>query len=190
VIISTFIYDKRVAQDICSKTELFRDILFSPPSAADLSDISEYKYPKSIEIPVKLSIEEVRRAILRTKKDNASKLDEIPNKVIHLIARYSPKFIMRLFQACLNQGVHPKAFKKATTVILRKDDNKNYLSLKLYRPIALLNTLGKILKAVISNCLYFLAETHALLPNTQMGAQRIKSTDTALQLITEKIHVI
>jgi hypothetical protein len=97
---------------------------------------------------------------------------------------------MRLFQACLNQEVHSKTFKKTTIVILRKNNNKNYLNLKLYRFIALLNILGKALKAVISNRLYFLAETHALLPNTQMKARRIKFTDTALQLITEKIHAI
>jgi hypothetical protein len=190
VIISIFIYDERVAQDIRSKTELFRDMLFPPPSTADLSDISGYEYSEPIEVPAELSIEEVRRAILKTKKDNASESDEIPNRIIHLIARYSLRLIMRLFQACLDQGVHPKAFKKAITVILRKDGDKDYSSSKLYRSIALLNTLGKALKAVISNRLHFLAETHALLPDTQMGARRMKFTDTALQLIIEKIHAI
>jgi hypothetical protein len=164
--IPTLIYDERVAQDIRSKVKLLRDMLFPPPSAADLSDISGYEYPEPIEVPAELFIEKVRRAILRIKKDNASELDEIPNRIIHLIARYSPGLIMRLFQACLDQGVHPEAFKKAITVILRKDGNKDYLSLKLYRSIALLNTLGKTLKAVISNRLRFLTETHALLPDT------------------------
>jgi hypothetical protein len=188
--ISTLIYNERVAQDIRSKAELLKDTLFPLLSAADLSNISEYKYSKPIEAPAELSIEKVRRAILKTKKNNASESDEISNRVIHLIAHYSPELIMRLFQACLDQGVHPETFKKAITIILRKDGNKNYLNPKLYKFIALLNTLEKALKAVISNRIYFLVETHALLPDTQMRAQQIKFTDTALQLIIEKIHAI
>ena len=143
-----------------------------------------------LEVPAELSLEEVKRAILKTKKDNAPGPDGIPNRVIHLIARYSPGPIMRLFQACFDHGIHPKAFKKATTVILRKDGDRDYSNPESYRPIALLNTLGKALESVISNRLRLLAETHALLPDTQMGARRMRSTDTALQLITEKIHAI
>jgi hypothetical protein len=180
MIISTLIYNERVAQDIRNKAKLFKNILFSLLPAADLSDISEYKYPKPMKVPAELFIEEVKRAILKTKKDNALRLDEIPNKIIHLIARYSPGFIMRLFQACLDQRVHSEAFKKTITVILRKDDNKDYLNLKLYRLIALLNIFEKTLKTVISNRIYFLVETHALLPNAQIGARRMKFTDTAL----------
>jgi hypothetical protein len=190
VIISTLIYNERVAQDIRNKTKLFKNTLFSSSSTTDLSNILEYKYSKLIEVPAELFIEEVKRAILRTKKNNALKSDEISNKVIHLIARYSPELIMRLFQAYLDQGVHPEAFKKAITVILRKDDDKDYLNSKLYKSIALLNTFGKALEAVISNYVRFLVETHALLPDAQMGARRMRFTDTALQLIIEKIHAI
>jgi hypothetical protein len=190
MIISILIHNERVAQDIRSKTKLLKNTLFPSPPAADLSDILGYEYPEPVKVPAELSIEEIKRAILRTKKDNASESDEIPNKVIHLIARYSPRLIMRLFQACLDQGVHPEAFKKAITVILYKNDNKDYLNSKLYKSIALLNTLGKALETVISNCIRFLVETHALLSNAQMRARRIRSTDTALQLITKKIHAI
>jgi hypothetical protein len=75
-------------------------------------------------------------------------------------------------------------------VIIRKDGDRDYSNSKVYKSIVLLNTLEKALKAVVSNCIYFLAETHALLPDTQMGIQRMKSTDIILQLITEKIHAI
>jgi hypothetical protein len=83
-----------------------------------------------------------------------------------------------------------KAFKKTIIIIFCKNNNKNYLNLILYRFIALLNIFKKILKAVISNCIYFLIETHTLLPDTQMGAQRMRFTDIALQFITKKIHAI
>jgi len=190
VTIPTLKRDARVAQDIRSKAELLRDTHFPPPPEADLSDIPGFAYPTPLEVPAELSLAEVKRAILKTKKDNAPGPDEIPNRVIHLIIRTSPATIMRLFQACMDQGVHPEAFKKATTVIIRKDGDRDYSNPEAYRPIALLNTLGKALEAVVSNRIRFLAETHALLPDTQMGARRMRSTDTALQLITEKIHAI
>jgi hypothetical protein len=97
---------------------------------------------------------------------------------------------MRLFQACIDQRIHSKTFKKATTVIIRKDGDRDYSNSKAYRPIALLNILEKALEAVISNRIYFLAETHALLSNTQIGAQRIKFINIVLQFITEKIYTI
>ena len=75
-------------------------------------------------------------------------------------------------------------------MIIRKIGKADYSDPSAYRPIALLNTLGKALEAVMSNRIRFLAETHGLLPATQMGARRIRSTDTALQLITEKIHTV
>ena len=153
-----------MAQDIHSKAELLKDILFPPPPAADLSDISKYKYPELIEVPTELFIDEVKRAILKSKKDSALRPNGIPNRIIHLIARHSPALIIKFFQACLNQGVHPNTFKKATTVILRKEGNRDYLSPKIYKLITLLNTLGKALELVISNRLRFLVKTYALLP--------------------------
>jgi hypothetical protein len=35
-----------------------------------------------------------------------------------------------------------------------------------------------------------MAETHRLLPETQIGARRGRSTETALELLTEQVHTI
>jgi hypothetical protein len=56
-------------------------------------------------------------------------------------------------------------FKKIIIMIIRKDSDRDYLNLKIYKLIALLNTLKKALKAIISNYIYFLTETHTLLLN-------------------------
>jgi hypothetical protein len=54
----------------------------------------------------------------------------------------------------------------------------------------LLNTLSKVLEAIVAERIQAAAETHALLLPTQMGARRLRSTETALQLITNKIHTV
>ncbi len=57
--------------------------------------------------------------------------------------------IVHLFQACIEVDHHPAQFKEANTVILKKPAKKDYLEPKSYRPIALLDTLGKALETVV-----------------------------------------
>ena len=49
-------------------------------------------------------------------------------------------------------------------MILKKPNKPNYSEPKAYRPIALLDTLGKVLETVISKRLAGLAESYSLLP--------------------------
>ena len=95
-----------------------------------------------------------------------------------------------MFQACLDQGVQPDHFKNVYTVILKKSGKSDYINPSAYRLIALLNTLEKVLEAVILNRIKFIAEAHDLLSDTQYGARTNRATETALQQIIEKIHTI
>ncbi len=54
----------------------------------------------------------------------------------------------------------------------------------------LFNTLSKILKFIIFECLQNIIEVCNLILNIQMRVCKHKSTDTTLQLIIEKIHII
>jgi hypothetical protein len=54
---------------------------------------------------------------------------------------------------------------------LRKPGKPDYSIPGAYRPISLLNTLGKILEAVMARRLSFWAEAYKLLPDTQFGGQ-------------------
>jgi len=62
-----------------------------------------------------------------------------------------------------------------------------YSFLGSYRPIALENTLSKILERVIANHIADMAKEHALLPQSQMGARKNRSTLSALMLLTATI---
>jgi len=81
-------------------------------------------------------------------------------------------------------------FKSAITIVLRKLDKKDYFNTKTYRLIALLNTLNKILKFIISKRLRSIVKICDTILNTQIKACRHKSTNTILQLIIKKIHTI
>ncbi len=71
-----------------------------------------------------------------------------------------------------------------------KSDKKNYSNAKTYKSIALLDTLSKILKFIIFEHLRNVVEACDSISNTQMKTRKHRSTDTTLQLITEKIHIV
>lgn len=59
-----------------------------------------------------------------------------------------------------------------------------------WRPIALLNTIGKLIKAELASKLQHAAVTHNLLPPEQIGNRPSRSTETALHLIVSAVkHV-
>jgi hypothetical protein len=65
-------------------------------------------------------------------------------------------------------GYHPKCFKKATGVILKKSQSaklsyRNYALLKAYRVISLLNCLAKVMEKIIARRLAVMAEFKTLL---------------------------
>jgi len=68
-------------------------------------------------------------------------------------------------------------------VVLRKPGKPDYSIPNAYRPISLLNTLGKLLEGVKARRLSFYAEKHGLLPNTQFGGRPGRSTEQALLVL-------
>jgi len=58
---------------------------------------------------------------------------------------------IKLANACLMVGHWPKHFKESVLVIIPKPSKLSYSAPKAFRPIALLNTLGKLIEKMLSN---------------------------------------
>ena len=67
-------------------------------------------------------------------------------------------------RACFVIGYYPRLGRAMTTFVLRKEGKADYSLPGSYRPIALENTLSKILERVIADRMADTAEEHALLP--------------------------
>jgi len=61
--------------------------------------------------------------------------------------------IVNIANACINLGHWPSYFKALLSIIIPKPNKVAYNSLKFFHPIILLNTLGKLMEKVISECL-------------------------------------
>jgi hypothetical protein len=59
--------------------------------------------------------------------------------------------ILALADACMAVGHWPSHFKESVSVIIPKPGKPSYSTPKLFRPIVLLNTVGKLIEKMISN---------------------------------------
>ncbi|OHE90236.1 zinc knuckle [Colletotrichum orchidophilum] len=169
------------------KTEIFRKTFFPTPPEAYLEDIENATYGEQIELPP-ISENEVEEAIQKTAPLKAPGPDGITNKALQVAKPWISPHLTRAFNQSLQLGYCPQHFRTSTTVVLRKPGKDNYTTPKSYRPIALLNTVGKIMDAIIAERLSYMAETHKLLPENHIGGRKQRSTENALHTIIDKIY--
>lgn len=169
------------------KAALFKETFFPPPPEANLQDIDNTSYSNQIGLPP-VSESEVEDAIQEAAPLKAPGPDGITNLALQVARPWITPHLARIFNQSLRLGYCPQHFRKSTTVVLRKPGKDNYTVPKAYRPIALLNTVGKIMDAIIARRLSYLAETHGLLPDSHMGGRRCRSTEHTLHQIVDKIY--
>jgi exonuclease III len=172
------------------KLNALREKFFPPPKPADLTDVGSGEYPEPLEIDEEIREEEIHEALQHVTNDKAPGPDQVSNRVLKAAEEWLTPSLHKLFNATVRIGYHPKAWKSAITLALRKPNKEDYTLVGAYRPIALLNSMGKLLELIMSRKLSELAESNNLLPETQMGARKGRSTETALQLLTEQVHTI
>ncbi len=98
--------------------------------------------------------------------------------------------LINLFNACVTHKYHSKQFKKAQTIVLCKSKKSNYIDLKMYRFIALLDIMSKTLKSIMIKRLSDIAETYHMLSNAQMRARRKQFVISALNLLVNQVHAV
>ncbi|PPJ61058.1 hypothetical protein CBER1_07391 [Cercospora berteroae] len=169
------------------KAALFRNTFFSEPPHADLNDIASAQYPEPIPLP-RITEKEVIEAITSSKAFKAPGLDQITNKALQAGRLALASHLTNIFNSSIDLAYCTAHFRRSTTVVLRKPGKDNYTTPKAYRPIALLNTIGKIMDALLARRLSYIAETYDLLPRAHIGGRRQKSTEHALHNIIDKVH--
>ena len=187
--IPTLIGPQGPADTTEAKVEILREAFFPEPPPADLSDIERRVQPVQIDF-LEITKDEVAKAIRRAPPDKAPGPDAIPNKIWHELLNV-PVFLDRitqLFNTSVKIGHNPRLFQTSTTVALRKAAPRDYRLPKSYRPVALLNTFGKILESIVAARIAWALEEYKLLPKTHLGGRKGISTDHAIQLILDYIY--
>ena len=143
------------AETDTEKVELLRKVFFPQPPEADLGDIHQNPNRRTqLQMPP-VNDTEVRAAIKKAPPNKAPGYDTLPNRLWQVLAeprsRSETRFVQLLttiFDACVQIGHNPQHFQSSVTVTLRKAGPRDYRVPKSYRPVALLNTLGKVLSSM------------------------------------------
>jgi flagellin-specific chaperone FliS len=93
----------------------------------------------------------------------------------------------------MTNDYHPKCFKKATGVILKKPQSaklsyRNYTLPKAYKIISLLNCLAKVMEKIITRRLAIIAEFKTLLHMHQIRGRKQKSAINAVMMLIQKVQ--
>lgn len=154
------------------------DSFFPPPAAANLQNIAGTSYPEPISLP-SITEEEIFQAVTNAAPNKAPGEDDIPNHIIKLALPTIMPALVWIFNSSITTGYCPKHFRESITVSLCKPNKPDYSIPKAYRPIALLNTMGKVMESIIATRLSFATEAHNLLPRSHFGDRRGTSPEHA-----------
>ena len=113
--------------------------------------------------------------------------DGIPNAVLRNCIDMLAKRLYFIFRAIFELEVYPSEWRESITVVLRKPGKPSYEDPKAYRPIALLNTLGKLFSTIVTNEISYFCESRNLLPPTQFGGRPVRTTTDSMLLLTHTI---
>lgn len=96
--------------------------------------------------------------------------------------------IIKIANICIDLVYWLFHFKKLTTVVISKPNKLFYDNPKLFRPIVLLNTVGKLIEKFISNRLQFHITSNFFIYSSQLGSLKFKFTINASIVLMHIIH--
>lgn len=111
--------------------------------------------------------------------------DGIPNAALKSAIQAFPDWFRTVLQKCLDEGHFPDKWKVQKLVLLPKP-GKPPGDPSSYRPICLLDTLGKLLERIILNRLTKYTESEHGLAARQFGFRKGRSTVDAIRKVVEK----
>jgi hypothetical protein len=133
---------------------------------------------------------EIKRVIKRCKSNNATRSNDISNRVLKVFVNKLILHFLNLFRVCVELNYHSLCFRKTHIIALKMSKKKNYTNIKTYKSIVLLNILDKTLKSIIAQRINDLTKTHDLLSINQMSERRNRNCETILKLFIEQIHTV
>ena len=132
-----------------------------------------------------ISAAEVREALNDTSDSSSPGPDKITWRILKKATWVNGAIegLASLYNCSVESGTWPNWFKSSECVIIPKPNKPNYTVPKAYRPISLLNTVGKLLTKIVANRMQFDAAAHGLLhPGQCRGIRKHATIDVGIVL--------
>ena len=170
------------------KCKLLRATLLPPPPT--LANPPVYNLNPSAEdsewVPV--TQEEVRTAIFRAKTHNAPGISGMTGGAYQQAWKVASKEIFLILSVAARAGYHPKLFRQSICVVLRKPKKPDYSLPNAYRPIQLLEVLGKALERIQAERLAYWSVKLNVIPALHFGGVKGKSAEDAILVAVHDIQ--
>ena len=166
------------------KANMLAKTFFPPPPIVPIVPTSVY--PKPLEAHGTFTHNEIQTVIQKLKPYKAPGVNEIQNIVLQKCVNSLIDHLFYLFKAILEFNTYPMHWLMILTIVLHKPGKAEYNVAKAYRPISLLETIGKLFSTLVAADLSFLAEQHSLL-STQLGGRCGKCTTDTIHLVVSRV---
>lgn len=113
-------------------------------------------------------------------KNKAPGPDGLTGKILLAVHKAHPNILLDLFNSCLRSGTFPAEWKTSRVVLLKKGNKPDGVP-SSYRPLCLLNDVGKILEFLLARRLEDHVSNSGGLSVNQFGFRKGRSTDDAVR---------
>jgi hypothetical protein len=144
-------------------------------------------YPEQLPMYSKITHKQIKRHLDKLSPYKATSTNEIPNIILNKCADILIPYLIQIFRATFKLRIYTGKWQEIITCVLRKPGKPRYDLLKAYHPIALLNTIAKLLSSIVAEEITYIAKTHMLLPDTHFGGRPGRTTSDSLHLLMDTI---
>jgi hypothetical protein len=135
----------------------------------------------------RITANEIEGILRNVRPWKAPEKDNIATGLLKAYGKPLHQTLAALITSSFIAAYFPRRFKIAKITVLPKPNKTlgQKSTPKAWRPISLLNTVGKIIETAFAQRITNIAETKHLLPNGQMGNKRNKLTNLAVKMVVE-----
>ncbi|EED18393.1 reverse transcriptase, putative [Talaromyces stipitatus ATCC 10500] len=173
-----------IAATFSKKEEVFRHRAFPQAPNSNM----ELQLPERGSAHKLVNEEVVKNALFSQGLEKAPGTDLLNFRAIRLLWNLDSERVVSLTRQCLRLGIHPRVWKTAKGVLLRKNGKTNYTLASAYRVISLLKCLGKVIEKLVAELITNFAEAQDLFHDGQFGGRRQRSAIDAVACLVEEIH--
>ena len=132
--------------------------------------------------------ERVQQALFSQSTKKAPGEDRLNFKAYRLLWALDSPRIIALARQCFRLGFHPKTWKTAKGILLKKPGKSDYSQVKAWRVISLLSCLGKVIEKLAAGLIADWCEAQGILHPGQMGSRRGRGAIDAVAYLVQTVH--
>ena len=169
------------------KADLMHNSWFSPPEPLQGNFSWEGTNANTREFqPVTES--EIRKVLASTSNTSAPRSSGIGYKILKWAWVANPDEMAAIIKASIKLGIHHERWKSSLVVVIPKAKKPTYSDPKAWRPIQLLDCLGKLIEKIMAKRIIYEIGAYNLVPMEQFGGRSNSSCYDALITLTHDVQ--